>query len=414
MVPKQDAPHTAVTTWSGFIYQGKVALYHTLTIINDNPEYQLQLDSLEDFAILDNAGELISVHQVKALKSQNFSSYKAAFKQLKEKSDRYGCEDANFHVAREITDETTAQINDYSSPVTIYPYGADTYCAVNEIDYKIETELKKILAIFFEGDPSKQTDDYVIRTRGYLDQIILKKVLAIHRIVHENLMSDREAAYSQVILFRDLIEILQQDLNQENLGDDYYYYQLLNDFHRYYQEYCIDNEAELTEEELKKLSLSMKDIGGLDKEEMVQFIRGILPHREFKFKSLQDYKDHAFDKEGIQQAFLTILHELKEPEYCIGWNVNEETYSPTTINTGQRQKSDICRRIIENVKNTDLVLMFEGRNLITTDIDVDSIFDAAPKVTHDRETENLEHDRIIKGKKLSLICLDNAKGIIND
>jgi len=61
--------HSAISTWSGFVYQGKVALYQTLKILNDVAaanNYSLQLDSLEDFAIIHNQ-VIKSIHQVKAV-----------------------------------------------------------------------------------------------------------------------------------------------------------------------------------------------------------------------------------------------------------------------------------------------------------------------------------------------------------
>jgi len=37
-------PHSAISTWSGFVYQGKVALYHCLKLINEgDSKFQLQL-----------------------------------------------------------------------------------------------------------------------------------------------------------------------------------------------------------------------------------------------------------------------------------------------------------------------------------------------------------------------------------
>jgi hypothetical protein len=30
---KADNPHTAITIWSGFVYQGKVAIYHVLQLL---------------------------------------------------------------------------------------------------------------------------------------------------------------------------------------------------------------------------------------------------------------------------------------------------------------------------------------------------------------------------------------------
>ena len=45
-------PATAVSTWSGYVYQGKIALYHCLCLINQgDADFELQLDSSDDFEI---------------------------------------------------------------------------------------------------------------------------------------------------------------------------------------------------------------------------------------------------------------------------------------------------------------------------------------------------------------------------
>jgi hypothetical protein len=68
-------------------YQGKVALYHTLTFIRqkllvnvnfDFSDYELILENHEDFDIKGPNG-FISFHQVKAINKTAFSSYKDAF-----------------------------------------------------------------------------------------------------------------------------------------------------------------------------------------------------------------------------------------------------------------------------------------------------------------------------------------------
>jgi hypothetical protein len=280
-----DSPHTAITTWSGFIYQGKAAIYHVLHLLKDLEVcggYTLQLDSLEDFSILDDVGNIVSLHQVKAKKTQYYNSYEDAIKKLRESASKKHCKNAKFHLAREITDKTTAEIASIHSPVEIYYYDKSSWCAVDEIDGKIDENIKYLLANWSAEDSSKQSDDYVRKARGYLDQIILKKVLEIHRLVHDSLMSDRDAAYSQTIPFIKFVKILQKDLNQEDQGEDYYFYLLLNYLFRYYQEYCIEHE-ELTDDELIKLSFCMKEIGSLRKTDMIRFICNIMPHREFKF-----------------------------------------------------------------------------------------------------------------------------------
>lgn len=74
----------ASSNWSGFNYQGKVAIYIALYLIN-NPKhadktetegwdlYSLEIEGLEDFSIL-KKGEYVSIHQVKAYTSGNTPS----------------------------------------------------------------------------------------------------------------------------------------------------------------------------------------------------------------------------------------------------------------------------------------------------------------------------------------------------
>ena len=80
-------PHSAISSWGGFLYQGKVALFHSLKLIVDGEfekrvinTFELQLDSTDDFAIYFQ-GVAISTHQVKAKKSKNRSSYNEALEQ---------------------------------------------------------------------------------------------------------------------------------------------------------------------------------------------------------------------------------------------------------------------------------------------------------------------------------------------
>lgn len=73
----------ASPSWSGFNYQGKVALYYALKLINkestgaDLSKYSLMLEDTEDFEILNN-GCSVSIHQVKAYNVSSYSKYSNA------------------------------------------------------------------------------------------------------------------------------------------------------------------------------------------------------------------------------------------------------------------------------------------------------------------------------------------------
>ncbi len=415
-----ELPHTAITTWSGFVYQGKVAIYHVLSLLTDlesHGDFLLQLDSLDDFAILSDVDEIVSLHQVKAKKTQNFSGYEEAITKLRDNANAHNCENAQFHIAREIIDKSVEDIETEYSPVKIYKYDTNGWCSVNDIDSKIEGELKVLFSAWFVGDESKQSQEYLKKARGYLDQIVLIKVLAIHKIIHDSMLPERDAAYTQIIEFSKFVEVLKRDLNQEELGVDYYYYLLLEYLYRYYQEFCIEND-ELSDDDLVILSECMKEVGGLSKSDMTQFIRNIMPHRGFEFSTLEQFKDSTFDEDGVKDAFLTILGKLKKPEFNLAnyfyWISDDITYSPTTIDKGVSQAGKVCNRIIVNAMDSDLSIMFEGSSLITTDIDVDSLTEAAPDLIRREYSDGNSCENILMWKKVSLVSLANAKDIIND
>lgn len=414
-------PHTAITTWSGFVYQGKVAIYCAVQLLENDHQncvgLRLQLDSLEDFAILDSDGVAISLHQVKALKSGYFGSYASGFDSLKEKAVQKNCENAKFHVAQQITNITAADIAATYAPAQLFEYGENLWCPLDEIDEKIEIKLKSLLAKLHPDDGSKEAAEYVRKARTYLDQVIMKQVLKIHSIVHQNLMSDTEAAYTQIIEFQEFLDILQSDLNQEDIGDDYYFYIILNDFYRYHQEYCLEDET-LTEEELVKISGYMNEIGGLTVQGMHQFFRNMMPQRDFKFATLSDYKDGNFTKYQIHEAFLPILQTLRQAEFkssvFFNWQKDDKSYVPTTINDSKLRYARVCNEIIKNAKQTDLAVMFEGCHFITSEIDVVSIAAASPEFMSTPESQEIEANRINSWKTVSLISLDNAKVKINE
>ncbi|HGG8839973.1 TPA: hypothetical protein ACJJXJ_000902 [Enterobacter soli] len=70
-------PHTAAPTWSGFIYQGHLALYHSIECVLNKMSFELQIDSIDDFSIIEN-GIAVSTHQVKALADDKRAAYKEA------------------------------------------------------------------------------------------------------------------------------------------------------------------------------------------------------------------------------------------------------------------------------------------------------------------------------------------------
>ena len=69
-----DQSRNATSSWSGYIHQGKVGFLVALrqlrccieNITKDFKDYAIRYENAEDFDIVDNKGEIISRHQVKA------------------------------------------------------------------------------------------------------------------------------------------------------------------------------------------------------------------------------------------------------------------------------------------------------------------------------------------------------------
>jgi len=416
-----NLPHTAITIWNGFNYQGKVALCHVISLLSLNPEackhLTLQLDSWEDFAIFSEETP-VSLHQVKALKSQNFSAYSTSLDQLKQKSSTAECDDAFFHMAKQVTNKSVNEIEEEFAPVRLYKYKDDKrYCNLHEIDARIQHFIKEYYHNNHEGDMWRLTDEYLTKTKNYLEQVVINQIMYIHNLIHNSEQTNREAAYTQRINFNKFLEILKSDLSAQTLGDEYFLFTLQRDLNGYCQNYCFELEEEA--EIRNKLRRYIGILNNLSSKEMVRFVRNIVPHREVKFETISDYKDFTINKEDMQDAFLKILHELKEADfedqkkYFFWQNNSSNNYIPTSIKDGQSHHNGICNKIIKNALKTDLDVMFEKNKLITTDMEVSSILDSANNIS-EIKTDDEKAKRITRWKNVSLIKLANAKVEIND
>lgn len=414
--------NTAITTWSGFVYQGKVAIYHVLKLLNASLDYSdhiLRLEYFDDFDIINGSGNIVSIHQVKAWKVDTYGSFEGSIQKLLNKTvsnandvERY------FHVAKEIRGKSKEDIETENAPVKIYMYEGDPYCPVggsDGIDNKIQSELTLWFRNSCTVPTFKHLDDYAILARQFLDQIVLKRILETHQVIHDDETTELEAACNKTISFAEFLNILRDENLNERLDDEYYFHVLLNDFHSYCQEFCIEKEDELSDDEKKKISCCMKEIENLTHTAIARFIRNIMPHRKFKFNSLRDYKNNAFDEREIKRAFLNILRNLKQPDfdlkYFFQWCTVDNFYSPTTIIDGQSHSTDICVDIIKNALDTDIDVLFESNSLITTDIEVPSITDEVPNIM---KTHDINPDHINNWKTVALVKLSSVKEVIND
>lgn len=204
MMSKKKKPNDAIASWSGFNYQGKVALLYVMQLINekngnklDYSTFSIELEKNEDFIIFDE-DKPVSYHQVKALLSKkNLSGYNSALKKLIEHRDIGGNADATCHLisAIQIVDWDTDS-NNYRNTVTLYKHGGEIVdiCAVPSI---IRDELSA-----YKSELNNEI--------AYLElcNLIDEKVSEIHKM-------GKTASYK--IPFIDIVKTIEDTVNKQNI-----------------------------------------------------------------------------------------------------------------------------------------------------------------------------------------------------
>ncbi|MFV8432493.1 ABC-three component system protein [Vibrio owensii] len=379
----QTHPHTAISTWSGFVYQGKLALMHCLKLINNDYEHsrnlRLQLESEDDFAIFDDV-TCLSIHQVKAYKSDLFSSYEQGISNQKKQALSRGVKEAYFHVARPIRDIPTLFSKDYY-PVAIYEYlvaeGQEKrlYLPLNDVDEFIEQQIKELVLTSPLPDWKKNFCNHI---REALEALINSKVVSVHNQIHTSDINQRKIAAEEFIDFSEIYDVLEVDDYEALENEDYFLSRLQIEIGFHYYEFC-EQQQNLTPENCNKLDRYVADIIGLDVEGMKTFLRATMPHRKGNFATLNDYKRETIDRDSMRQGLFSIFHQLigakvqgsGKPPFV--WENEGIFYFPTGIHTAKEHEEVICYDILKRAYEEDVECLFERGKLITSAIDKQSI-----------------------------------------
>lgn len=207
----------ATPTWSGFLYQGKVAIFHLLKTINESlknsdicpqsecSNYAMEIEWIEDFSIKDkaNVNKYYTLHQVKAYKSQEASAYANAIAKIEENINRCSLNGiipkGYLHVIQQL------EINCKNPNIFIYQYKIEdadkSHCGLDEIEKIIKVEIEKLC--------NERT-----LTGEEVDEIYLLLMNEVDRIVrerHKNIQEDgREKARVEQYIFCKICELIKE------------------------------------------------------------------------------------------------------------------------------------------------------------------------------------------------------------
>jgi hypothetical protein len=428
-IVSKNAGHTALSSWSGYIYQGKIAICHVLKLFlsdKDLSNFSLRLDCIEDFDILKNK-KVVSLHQVKGKGSDLFSGYKSAFVDIQGKSKTYKDAKLYFHLAKNLRDKKVTEIEKDYSPVKIYLYSKDKFhSTLDEVDDHIQSLIKDYF-IKINTDEYKQQDNYLAQVREKLDELVVNKILFIHQ---EN-MNEKgliyDLALKNPIGFNEFKDILVSN----NLADwinseEYISFLTKYTFNTYLDVFLQEKEiSKDIEKRLKKYILHICKMSTLETQ---NFIKTLIPHKKVSFKGIKDHVGNSIQSDDLRYAFYEMLScitpELKLKNEHMYWlNKEYNSFYPTAIDkSGDKQKANTCKDIVRNIMDTDVSVGFDFQNLITTELDVTSIFETVNTITNipSKDAKKVidanEHEdkRITRWKTVSLISIENAKKKLNN
>lgn len=216
-VSKKIRNSSAIASWSGFIYQGKVALYHCIQLLisGESKAHHLKVESLDDFVIYDSEGRVLSLHQVKAKAECKRSVYEKAIVQASEVSARYIDNNTKrwFHVARDLDDFSPYDpVKPQQSRVEFYSYRSGRqYLQLSDVD----TELEQSVSDYLNEAELSSSSILIQYKLGLLYTLLDSKVISAHAKIHNEGELKFYAANKTPIMLTEILECLTSEVLDE-------------------------------------------------------------------------------------------------------------------------------------------------------------------------------------------------------
>ncbi|RWU24966.1 hypothetical protein DM813_04280 [Pseudomonas alkylphenolica] len=397
-------PASAVSSWSGFVYQGKIALYHSLRLIHDGDlDFELQLDSSDDFAIYKN-GTLHTAHQVKAKISKYRSGYSNALEQSTLiEHDKIKGTTRYFHVSvplNNIEDHTGAS----GETVKFYRYGDNHYCGLGEI----EGLTKELIGKICEQQSIAAGENLLNFNYCLLSEKISTKAIHNHKLNQVDGISEDKAAYEGRIKASSILEEVLTENPYQNR--DYYAVQLKARLQTHLEERLDQALPTMNDANYQRALRLCEHIRETHINELKTLCQMMKPSERFQDVQTNDIRRYTKLIQAIsaEPIFCHLPHYLDS---------ENRFYVPTALDIDESEEceSDMIR---EMKNNGDLLrLLFEYNHLIASKSETSFTFNT--KFTNsddldDKQVTKKIESNITKSLCISVITKDDAEGRLND
>ena len=415
-VTEKIANSSAIPAWSGFVYQGKVALYHAIRLLvqGDNNAHYLKVETLDDFVIYDVNHEVISLHQVKTMQTGYRSAYDSALKQASKVVDRCNSSTSRwFHVSMELNDFSAREANTKEGEylVQFYSYHDERrYVETGNIDAR----LTEIVTKYLESQNLEITSLLVEHKLAKMQMLLAARVNLAHHHNQHSEMTKFEAADSIPVYFSEIKECLYSEAIQDNDNDAILFK---------FRKTLLDRTDNLLKFHQGDHSLDLNDlcrcrhtIAGMEIERLTRLYYSKVPNQKcislsgFSLSTVDIYLDIIAEIKGIQTA-----NDL--PHY---FKSHLGTYLPTAMQFKRTNKllniNDIQDNISGMRRNTLVQdVLYDYENLIvemnSSPFKLSDQSISAGKFTGISEADE---NRITKINNVRFVSVNDASGEIND
>jgi len=400
----ESYPASAISSWSGFVYQGKVALYHSLKLILDGDlDFELQLDSSDDFAIY-KCGRLHTAHQVKAKISKYRSGYITALEQSTLiEHDKIKGTTRYFHVSVRLSNADDHK-GASGETVKFYRYGDNYHCGLGEIEGLTKELIKKIC----EKQSITFNDNLINFNYCLLSEKISTKAIHNHKLNQVDGLSENKAAYDGRIKATEILEdLLTKNPYQDR---DYYAVELKARLQTHLEERLDQALPTMNDVAYERARRLREHIYEMPINELKTLCQMMKPSERFQGVQTNDIRRYTklIQTISVEPIFKHLPHYLDS---------ENRFYVPTALDVDESEEceSDIIR---EMKNNGDLLrLLFEYNHLIASKAETSFIFNTRFTNSDDFDnkpaTEKLESN-ITKSLCISIMTKDDAEGRLND
>jgi hypothetical protein len=390
--PISKIRHSAIASWSGYIYQGLCALHYALFLLRTNWDIaktdQLNLEGYEDFSILDENGLIVSLHQCKCYNASH---------DCKDECEKMSDKHEYWDNQRKLSPNYnglffhTNQINTYSCGISSYQYNtANRLCSPSEISKLIEDEIRTIIQ-------QRNIAGSSVSKQNRLVNFVIKHVEDLHKQQIQTQQDMFDIACANSIPFSKLIEQIEMDNDNHTKEEK---------SHTCRHYFILEMNCRLLtcrNVNGTKVVDFLKEFDSLDDFSLIQFVRRLFPDEDILNSSIDNISIRS--KERADNLF-NVINDVVESvdNTCFDWTRNSDNVkqSPSTLGSN-KDPEEFCPEIIQNPYSNDLRRDYRW---IVGDIKnkVDDIDEAAKQITH---IDRIDYTDITQTKKVGLLDINS-------